>query len=226
MFNIGNESTIQGVFWDRLKMTIVGVIGAVLITLVIAIWKGMTAFGAGNVSVASNYASFASGISTVGLTILTAWYAYLTRNLVENARKERQLREQERIEDWYEDVVSPARLLLERWEREFAMPNGLTDEGTAYISLEQRDSFCEDFHGLCVQLREQTSRHPSGVSDDVVNKAREVSRTWTVIRHPDLGLEHKLEKDHSLRTNIEELINQIEENSERFERTLKKRESD
>lgn len=79
------------------KEVVASVFGIVVIfALGLAIANGISALVVGEVSTASDYASFASGIATMILVGITGWYTYATRELVSESRRTR-LQEQKRL---------------------------------------------------------------------------------------------------------------------------------
>jgi len=69
-----------------------------LVLLAIGLWGSITALRRGNTNVASAYSSFASGIATVILVLLTGFYAYQTKIQAKAAKEARNDRERMRRE--------------------------------------------------------------------------------------------------------------------------------
>lgn len=94
---------IDETFTQREKWLFGGLFILFLASLIAASIIGVGNMMAGNVALASTYASFASGIATVLLVVLTGWYAVETRKMVhktEQARKdEKEFREETRKRD-------------------------------------------------------------------------------------------------------------------------------
>lgn len=76
--------------WETRKEVVLTVFAiALLFTLGLAVANGISALIAGEVTQASDYASFASGLATMVLVGVTGWYTFVTRQLVSESRKER-----------------------------------------------------------------------------------------------------------------------------------------
>ena len=59
-----------------------------------------------------------SGIGSLVLVVLTAWYAWETRRIVTT---ERELRRKDALEEWYGSMLSLLRQLTFEWEYQLAM---------------------------------------------------------------------------------------------------------
>lgn len=92
---LGSDTSSQGrsksgSAWETRKEVVITVFGiALLFTLGLAVANGISALIAGEVTQASDYASFASGLATMVLVGVTGWYTFVTRQLVSESRKER-----------------------------------------------------------------------------------------------------------------------------------------
>ena len=157
-----------------------------------------------SLSFPENLASITSSLATLMLVILTGWYTLETRRLV---AIESQSRKKERVEKWYREVLSEARLLQRTWDN-IAKPTNLKNKG--YLADEE---VLEGMSERVDSLLEKYGSCPGDVPDDI---RKLVDETFTEWKYVSSGGIKYLPSDHNAKESLDKLIERIEEESEDF----------
>ena len=191
----------------------------VLSIIVSSIILATDSFFKANYEKAGTVVAIGSSASTILLVLLTGWYSFLTRELVLQAEKDREqqreLRKKEKSEEWYTDLLYHLRMIQNIWSHEYARPNGVTEDGELYISIQSNTEFWKDLAKHFEVIPQIVGRRPPHVDQNISDMAHDLHIQWVLMTDIDIGgepIDPRILESHSLIENVENLEEQIMEN--------------
>lgn len=157
------------------------------VVALIASFNGISELLSGNLRDADTYASLASGLASVILVILTAWYSLETRRMV---RSHEEARKREAAEQWYGETLAIFRQLEDAWDRveKVATVRDFGEEEEYYVTDEE---LLQEVSSLISELFEQNSHRPSSVSNELANSILRIYSEWSLISSGGHTFTHK-----------------------------------
>lgn len=187
------------------EFVILGVIATVISLIVYLSFSSIDAFRTSSQLVfPANLASIASSVSTLLLVILTGWYTLETRRMVNVEQEKKSI---ERVEDWYRQVFTEARILHRSWENIIESQHfPKSDEG-----YNVEEEILQDMTERVESLLELYGSCPSKVPDETRDLLSQLYSDWHFTRTG--GDWTYLPENHNAKNSLDELMDRIEEES-------------
>lgn len=184
-----------------------GSIGIIIVAFIVAIYLGAISLLIGKIEIASKYGSFITSFATIGLVLLTGFYAYMTRREVEvlekTMKQERQLFWQDKNRKW----IYPTLGILTQMEHMIETAEG-DDTNITYDAFSE---FRPKFDVLINELEQQARSQPPTFQNDntlsIYDSVDSVVQKWYLTRdnREKFDRQEWLEHISDIREEVEEI---------------------